>query len=261
MQYERRLLLGILCTAPLWLQAAPARRNLHLSNQEYPPYMGESLPAGGILSAVVSEIFSRLNIDIGYEWFPNNRTLQLARTGHVDGSLGWTPTADRLKDLLFSDEILPFRMVLMHRAGESYAWKTLADLAPYRFGTTVGNFYSDTFSSLHGKGLLKVDSASDDVTNLRKLIARRIDLFPIEAETGLLLLRTNLPARDIDKLVIQDRPYWSTPLCMVLSRKMPQAPALMAAFNRELARMKANGELARLIRQTREQVLIKLSLP
>lgn len=87
--------------------------------------------------------------------------------------------------------------MLFQRRGERYPWHTLADLSRYRFGITVGNFYSDTFTRLQEKGVLKVDTAGDDVSNLRKLAAGRIDLFPMESEAGMVtpVERRCLPAR------------------------------------------------------------------
>jgi polar amino acid transport system substrate-binding protein len=245
-------LAGLLLAGTAWAAEPPL--HVRFSNQEYAPYMGEQLPFGGILSRVVTEVFRRGNVTVKYGWYPNNRTIQMARTGDADGSLGWTPTDERLKDLLFSDEVLPFRMVLFQRLGESYSWKTLEDLAPYRFGITAGNFYSDTFTHLQERGVLKVDVTTDDVSNLRKLAAGRIDLFPMEGEAGQLTTRLHLPPSMAARIVPQAREYWSTPLCVVVWRKHPHAAELIRRFNRELKKMKDTGELELMITQTRHAI-------
>lgn len=252
------LLLLLAWSLPALAGDAPLR--VRFSNQSYPPFMGEQLPRGGILSAVVSEVFRRGQVSISYGWYPNHRAIQLARNGDVDGSLGWTPNEERSRDLLFSEPVMPFRMVLFQRAGESYPWQTLADLAPYRFGITAGNFYSDAFNSLQQQGVLKVDIAGDDISNLRKLLAGRIDLFPMEWEAGQLLVHSTLRVHQARQLVPQAREYWTTPLCVAVSRKHPQAAELIARFNRELRKMRDSGELARLVAQTRQQVYASLGV-
>ncbi|WP_206208650.1 substrate-binding periplasmic protein [Vogesella mureinivorans] len=239
---------------PLAALGAEPPLTVRFSNQEYAPYMAENLPFGGILTRVVTEVFRRGNVSVRYGWYPNNRAIQMARTGDVDGSLGWTPNAERQKDLLFSEEVLPFRMVLFQRLGETYTWKTLEDLAPYRFGITAGNFYSDTFTRLQHNGVLKVDVTTDDISNLRKLAAGRIDLFPMEGEAGQLTTRLQLPPAMAARIVPQAREYWSTPLCVVIWRGHPQAGELVRRFNRELKKMKDSGELALLITQTRHAI-------
>lgn len=252
--FLRKVILLLLSLLVLPAMAVEKPLTVQFSNQEYQPYMGEKLPFGGILSRVVSEVFRRGNVTVKYGWYPNNRTIQMARNGNVDGSLGWTPNEDRLKDLLFSDEVLPFRMVLFHRLGESYSWNKLEDLTNYRFGITAGNFYSDDFTSLEKTGVLKVEIASDDVSNLRKLAAGRIDLFPMEGEAGQLTNRINLPPSQAARIVPMARAYWSTPLCIVIWRRHPQGAELISRFNRELKKMKDTGELELLITQTRHAI-------
>jgi polar amino acid transport system substrate-binding protein len=244
------------CLAGLSAGAVAAERPLavRFSNQAYPPYAGSQLPDGGIFTRVVSEVFRRAHVSVSYVWYPNNRALQLARQGNVDGSLGWTPSSERERDLLFSDEVLPFRMVLFQRQGESYRWKTLADLAPYRFGTTIGNFYSPEFARLAKAGTLQVDESSDDVSNLRKLVARRVDLVPMELETGRYLLRQHLSPAQARLLAAPPRAYWYAPMSMVIWRGHRHAGELMRRFNRELAAMKRSGELARLVADSQRRV-------
>lgn len=258
-----RALLGMLSCVLLLgasgaVRAAEAPLTVHLSNQEYAPFMGEKLPYGGILSRIVEDVFRRANVKVVYTWYPNNRSIQLARMGQVDGSIGWTPNEDRMKDLLFSEEVVPFSMVLFQRISEQYPWKTLADLAPYRFGITTGNFYSDTFTRLQDNGTLKVEASPDDVTNLRKLAAGRIDLFPMEVEAGMLTTRLNLPPSLASRIVPQNKEYWSTPLCIAIWNKHPKAQELIQRFNRELRRMKETGELELMVTQTRHAIFARL---
>jgi polar amino acid transport system substrate-binding protein len=108
--------------------------------------------------------------------------------------------------------------------------------------------------------VLKVGIASDDGSNLRKLQAGRIDLYPMEWEAGQLLARSTLRQQQARQLVPQAREYWTTPLCVVVSRKHPQAAELIARFNRVLRKMRVSGELARLIAQTRQQVYARLGV-
>ncbi|WP_174873125.1 substrate-binding periplasmic protein [Vogesella oryzae] len=257
----RKLLLGWLWLLPCWALATDVPLSVHLSNQEYLPLLGEKLRYGGIMSRLVTEVFRRGNVKVRYSWYPNNRAIQLARNGDVDGSIGWTPNEDRQRDLLFSDEVLPFRMVLFQRRGENYPWQTLADLSGQRFGITAGNFYSDTFTQLQEKGVLHVDVAGDDVSNLRKLAAGRIDLFPMESEAGMLTTRLNLLPEQAARIVPQDRAYWSTPLCVAISRKNPHAAELVARFNRELKKMRDSGEFAAMQASTRQDVYAALERP
>ncbi len=242
----------------LWLAggvwAAEPPLQVRFSNQEYPPYAGSRLPDGGMLTRLVTEVFRRGNVSVSYVWYPNNRAIQLARNGDVDGSVGWAPSPERERDLLFSHEVLPFRMVLFQRKAQRYRWKALSDLAPYRFGITLGNFYSPEFDLLLKQGVLQTDESADDLSNMRKLVAQRVDLVPMELESGQFLIQQQLSPAQARQLVAQPRAYWHAPMCMVVWRGHPQAAELVRRFNRELAAMKRSGELARLLAASRRRV-------
>ena len=89
-------------------------------------------------------------------------------------------------------------------------------------GVTVGNFYSDEFNQQVAAGRLIPDVAPDDVTNLRKLLAGRIDLFPIDQEVGQYLIARNFPPRLAQQLEPQSKSFWVAPLHVVIWRKHRQ---------------------------------------
>ena len=86
--------------------------------------MGKELPYDGILSRLVKEAFARANVDVTFRYYPNNRTLQSARNGTVDGSFGWAPTPERKQDLLFTQPVLHARMVFFQRRNASFPGAT-----------------------------------------------------------------------------------------------------------------------------------------
>lgn len=229
-------------------------RTLILSNQEYAPYMGERLVGGGILTFLVTEIFKRSGVRVEYRYFPNNRAIEMAKYGTLHGSIGWTPTPERQQTLYFSDEIIPFNMALFHRKDTILTWYNLTDLTQYRFGITLGNFYSETFDTLEKKRKIKVDYSNDDATNFKKLVAKRIDIVPMEREAGHLIKHWNLTPKDAANIVAEPKPYWSTPLCIVLNKKTPHAKEIIQKFNATLSDMKRTGELSILINDSRERV-------
>jgi polar amino acid transport system substrate-binding protein len=243
----------------LWLLAAACwaqqeTLNVVLSNQEYPPYLGEELPDYGLLSKVVTEAFRLENVNVTYAWYPNNRTLQSARTGAVDGSLGWAITPDRQKDLLYTDPVMSLRMVFFQRVDKKILWSAMRDLAPYRIGVTAGNTYSEDFMRLQQTGVLHTQEVGDDVLNMRKLLAKHIDLFPIDAEVGAMLVARTFSVDQRKLLIAQPRPFWIAPLHVVIWKKQPHAAELVQRFNLGLAALHRSGEFDRLIIQTRRRI-------
>lgn len=234
--------------------SSPPALSIVLSNQEYPPYMGQDLPGNGLLSRIVSEAFRLQNVQVRYVFFPNNRTLQSARSGGVDGSLGWASTPERQRDLLYTDAVMSLRMVFFVRKGQTVKWKTLRDLAPWRIGITTGNTYSEEFSRLEQAGVLSVDAVPDDAINLRKLAAGHIDLFPIDEEVGQMLRYRTLPPAQRDRVQSQGRPFWLAPMHVVIWRGHPQAAELVRRFNLGLRQLRASGAFDRLVEASRRQM-------
>ncbi len=243
-----------LLALPLALPTAEAR-SLTLSLPDYPSYMGEQLVEQGILTRVVQTVFQGAGIAIKLVAVPNNRAIEGARNGLYDGSLGWARTPEREADLYYSAPVMSLRMVFCQRRGENYRWSKLADLAPYRLGVTRGNFYSSDFDALVSASTLLTDVANSDVENLRKLLARRIDLLPIDAEVGPFLIQTALSTEQSRQLICPPQAYWSAPLHVVLTRQHPGNAALLRRFDARLASMRASGELEKLIAATREAVI------
>ncbi|MBX9296676.1 substrate-binding periplasmic protein [Chromobacterium piscinae] len=251
------LALGILSWAALLAAPVEAAQRLKitLSNQEWPPYMGQELPYDGILSRLVKEAFARGGVDVAFRYYPNNRTLQSARNGQVDGSFGWAPTAERKRDLLYTLPVLSARMVFYQRKSHKLDWSRWAELKGARVGVTVGNYYSDDFDAQAKNGILAVDSAPDDLVNLRKLLAGRIDLFPIDLEVGRYLIAHHFPPAQGGQLEAQNRSFWSAPLHVVIWRKHAQGKELVERFNRGLKVLQDSGDFDRLLQETREACL------
>ncbi|SMC22349.1 amino acid ABC transporter substrate-binding protein, PAAT family (TC 3.A.1.3.-) [Andreprevotia lacus DSM 23236] len=243
-------LLLLCCTA-----LAEAGPTLTLTLQEYPPFMGQSLPGRGLLSSAVASVFARAGYSVNFEPAPNNRAIEAPRRGMADGSFGWAKTPEREKDLYYTAPVMALRMVFCQRVEAHYEWQKLTDLAPYRIGTTLGNFYSDEFEKLARSGKLKVDPGPSDEANFRKLLADRVDLFPIDAEVGPYLMHQSLTPAERARLSCPDHAYWSAPLHVVISKARPDGQAIVAAFDEALQNMQRTGELNRLIDATRKQIL------
>jgi len=243
-------------TSPAW----QGQMAIVLGSDDWPPYIGGDLPDYGILSRVVTAAFAHSKVTVSYRFLPNNRSLQSARNGMVDGSLGWAPSPDRLQDLLYSRPVMAARMVFFQRKANAVRWTQLADLAGLRIGVTIGNYYSDEFDRLARQGILKTDGVADDLSNFRKMLARRIDLFPIEEEVGQFLLSRHFPPRESRQLE-HSQPFWMAPMHVVIWRKHPHGAELIARFNRGLQALQRSGEFDRMVRETRQACLRSPQLP
>lgn len=258
-----RKVFGILSVvSALGLSGAEARMRLDLVIEDYPPLMGQTLPYGGLLTRIVTEAYAQAGVSVHLTWVPNNRAIFGTMAGQYDGSYGWAHAPERDAKLLYPVTVLyPFRMVFFHRRGESYPWKKLEDLRPFRIGVTMGNHYSDEFSALQAAGTLNVDPASSDTSGMKKLASGRIDLFPMEQEAGQMLADLVLSKADREKITFQKDAIWEVPTYVVIRRTHPQAQEIVDRFDRGYRKLVSTGRLKVIIAETRKAIRDKAKTP
>ncbi len=215
---------------------------IRIASGEWPPLVSEKLKEYGVVSQIVKEAFAAGGIDVEYGFFPWPRSYKYAENGTWDGTILWSKYPEREKDFYGSEEGIYYsRNVFFHLRNKPFNWKTLDDLKPYMIGVTRGYVYEKNFDSLVKNGRLKIDTASTDVQNMRKLLAGRIDIFPCNIDVGLDILRKNFSAEDARKITYSKRILYEDYLYLLLSKKNPDNIRRIRIFDRELRRMKDNG--------------------
>ncbi|XLZ71392.1 transporter substrate-binding domain-containing protein [Massilia sp. SR12] len=260
-----RMLFGRLLVLLAALTAATAIRagetdaplKIKLTAHEYPPFMSQSLPYGGLLTRIVREAFKAANVEVEIESLSsNNRVITGVMVGLYDGAYGWAHSPERDRKLHYSkSSIFTFRMVFFHRREMDIPWDSLADLGRYQIGATLGNHYSEEFSLLQAQRKLRVQEAASDLNNMRKLLLGRIDLFPMEEEAGQMLLLQSLKPAEQAQIAFQGRPIALIPTYLVLRRDLPNAAELLERFDQGYKQISDSGQLARILGETRKALV------
>ncbi|WP_374580755.1 substrate-binding periplasmic protein [Pseudoduganella sp.] len=259
MLFGRLLVLFAALTAVAALHAAEsdAPLKIKLTAHEYPPFMSEKLPYGGLLTRIVREAFKAANVEVEIESLSsNNRVITGVMVGLYDGAYGWAHSPERDRKLHYSkSSIFTFRMVFFQRRGMEIPWESLSDLGRYQIGATLGNHYSEEFSLLHAQRKLKVQEASSDRNNMRKLLLGRIDLFPMEEEAGQMLILQSLKPAEQANITFQAKPIALIPTYLVLRRDLPNAAELLERFDQGYKQLSDSGQLARILGETRKALV------
>src|SRR6478736_5516696 len=189
---------GLVAPSEARAQAKP-KPVVRLATLDWEPYIGQKLPEQGYTAALVREAFKDQGWDVKIEFYPWARALHLARTGEVDGLMPEYFNSSRKNEFQYS---FPFRggpLVFYKRKGEAIRFTTdpatdqeraLRGLQAQRFGVVRGYLNTPIFDAAH---YLKKEEASDDATNLRKLVYKRIDLAVIDQRVAEYLVRTQYP--------------------------------------------------------------------
>ena len=238
----------MVCAAAL-PTAGLAAETLRLATGELPPYASGQYPDQGIALDIVRRAFAITGYEVNYTFKPWMRSLEEAREGKWDGTAHWGRNPQRDVGFLISDSILTEQWVFVYRedapATARFDWKNFSDLTPLRIGAVKFNTYTPEFWDLQKAGTLKVEFAVDDLTNLRRLVAGRLDVVPMERNMACFLMKSNFAAAEVTTLRAHPKlltNQFTTHL--MLSAKLPQSAERMKAFNQGLRIVQKSSQYA-----------------
>ena len=227
---------------------------LRLVSGELPPYASEYEPDQGIALDIVRKAFAQAGYEVTYSFKPWMRSLEEARDGKWDGTAHWGKNPKRDVGFLISDSILTEQWVFVYREGAPatprFDWKIWGDLAGLRIGAVQFNTYTPEFWELQKAGSIKVEFAPDDLANLRRLVAGRVDVIPMERNMACFLMKAHFAAAEVASLRAHPKlltHQFTTHL--MLSEKLPQSAARMRAFNLGLKSVQKTSQYTEKLQQ------------
>lgn len=241
----RLLLATLLALATLATPALAAPRHLVLVASEYPPYTSEGLAHGGPMSEITVTALRKAGYEVQVRFLPWARALRLAEQGLVDGLLAVWRSPARERVFLFSEPVIANRIMLCGRDGAMpVRYEGPAMLRRYTVGVVRG--YANP-PALEESGA-RLEPVTDDLQNLRKLVAGRVDLIVIDGRVQRYLVGRHLPEAGVHIRCLQP-PLQEPPLHLVVARSVPGASEVVQAFDTQLELLLQSGEYARIAAQ------------
>jgi polar amino acid transport system substrate-binding protein len=156
---------------------------IRLASLEWPPHAGAQLEGEGTSIERVRQALAHEGLRLEVEFRPWTRAVAEAGRGD-NGIVGFLPEyasdASRAGWWL-SSPIGESPLGFVERRDRPVNWRQLEDLAGFRIGVVRGYINESHFDALAAKGVLTTEAAADDLTNLRKVAAGRLDLAVIDA--------------------------------------------------------------------------------
>ncbi|WP_431264508.1 substrate-binding periplasmic protein [Roseateles chitinivorans] len=242
---RRESLLWLAATAVPALPARAADGPLRMVATEFPPYTGSHLPGGGIACEITRAALHQAGHAMTLTFRPWARALLEFQRGEHDGVIGAWRSVERERTMRFPQPLGILNQVgFMARADRRRRIDDLAALRDLRIGVVHGYANPPRFEAAN----LTVEGAVDDLANLRKLQAGRVDLALIDKGVGAHLLETQL-RESAGKLVWLDPAVSEVPLYTVFSKVRPEGERFAAALSRGIGDLQGNGRLAMLLQQ------------
>lgn len=231
-------------TLALLCGTAYAGRVVNLASTDYPPYFSPQLPGDGVVAAITRAALAKHGHTLQLHYRPWARLMAEVKAGQFDGVMAVWYEPARAEYLHYSLPLVNTVMGFYGRVDKPLPTLPLTELRTRVVGTVRGYKNPDVFD----RAGLKQELAADDLTNLRKLAAGRLDLVLVDKVLAQHLLGHLSPA---ERLAIrwQEPPLEVMPLHVGLRRELPDGEQLLADFNDGLQTLRKSGQLAALIRQ------------
>lgn len=228
----------------LCCKAAVAGQTINLATTDYPPYFSPALPNDGVVAAITRAALAKRGYSLQLHYRPWARLMAEVHSGQFDGVMAVWYQPERADYLQYSAPLVNTVIGFYARHDKPLEVAKLAALKPYVIGVVRGYKNPDAFDAAK----LQVDPANDDLTNLKKLAAGRLDLVLIDKVLANSLLPA-LSSAQVAKIHWQDPPVAVMPLYVGFTRGRPDSANLTAEFNRGLLALHKSGEFAKLLQQ------------
>jgi polar amino acid transport system substrate-binding protein len=229
--------------AALALLCLPLAAEPRLATLEYPPYSSQQLADGGSIVELTRRAFATQGYAPQIDFLPWARVRAELRQGSYQGALALWPQEIKEENLTASRPLFYSQLGLFVRRRDPQPFGELADLRGRRVGIVRGYGYPPR---LFESGLV-AEEAVDDISNLRKLAAKRFDLVLLERIVGEYLVAGDDELRS--RLVWQEPALERIPLVVGFGAQRAGQPDWAAIFERGLRELHASGEYMRILKR------------
>ncbi len=232
-------IISLLCiTAIASLSSVVSANTITLANGEWAPYMSKSLKQGGFMTQIVKEAFEAEGYQVEFTYLPWKRGFEEAKAGKFDGSLIWGRNSEREQFFHFTDPVITLSTALFQQKSNPISWSDPSDLGKLKVGGVTGYAYG--IEEYEKSGQVKIQRIASADNNYKKLSAGRLDVVLEDKDVGMeLITQLNLAdSIEPNAKTLSDRDYF-----VIISKQSPRAQELIDAFNRGLAKLKAEGKL------------------
>lgn len=243
-----RCLLSVLLLWAGLCQPLHSQEKIRIAIGEWPPFIGAALPHYGVVPQLISEAFATQGVSVDYGFFPWKRAYTEVKQGRWQASAIWGRTPEREADCLFSALVYRDEVVLFYRRDKPIDWDgSLAaaeQLKGLRIGIPLGSAKQPVLEQAEQRGWVQYETSGDELINLRKLAAGRIDAVDIVKGSGSYVLN-QLSAKDRARLTTTQT-YETWDYHLIFSRQLPESERLQQLFDEGLRKLQDSGRYAQL---------------
>ncbi|MFC7421346.1 substrate-binding periplasmic protein [Iodobacter arcticus] len=235
------------------ISAQSAELRVRIASGEFQPYLSKSLQNEGFISKIIRAAFKQENVMVSIAYYPWKRSYNMVKKGEADLTPYWVKTPEREQLFILSDPIDVVQYGFFHLKENKITQLDFSHLNKYKVGVSLGYSYGLAFDTARKKQQFICDEAPSDEINIRKLIAKRIDLFTADKTLGKYIISTTLPPKEAEKITFFPKNFAEEPVYLLISKKTPNGAKIADIFNKGLKKIKQNGEYHRIMQEAKKQ--------
>ncbi|MBC3933914.1 transporter substrate-binding domain-containing protein [Undibacterium sp. CY7W] len=223
---------------------------MRLTSLEWSPYVSKVLPGDGMTANIVRTAAQTAGLRTEISYFPWSRAVQDGlNSEQFDGYFPAFYLKEREKNCYFSGSLGNSVIGFASLSDTHFDWENLKDLKKYKIGTVHEYANGEVFDAMVRQKQLLVDSAPSDISNLRKLLAKRVDVIVIDKWVYKSLLISDLSLGP-DKQHIVFHPKELTQFSMhICFQRNAKGQAKQKAFNTGLEKLQVKKMEAQYFQQ------------
>jgi polar amino acid transport system substrate-binding protein len=234
-----------LCLMACWTVnagAAPQPPIMVVTGPGFAPFTDADTDTGGLAVELVERSLAGSGIAMTLSWRPWKRGYEETKRGSYAATFPYAVTEERARAFYYSTALLKVDVHVYARRGERFDPAQLATFAGKRICTPLGWAPPSPLLSMLRAGAVRESRPQDLATCARMVALGRADFFLADRRLGNAAL-----AESGEGDVVSGGRFASNALYLIAPKSLSGSPALIASFNKGLARLKQGGEYDRII--------------
>ncbi len=232
---QKTVLIGLLLVASVSLVlsevvfAQSEKKTIRIATVEYPPSFHKD--GTGAAADMLTELFDHMGYDIAIQIYPLGRVRQMVNDGDIECAFLFPQTDPKATvpiPVYYSSMVFVYKQ---SRFSDGVRFNTLSDLGGYRIGALTNSSWSIKLLQ-EGAGL-KLDFATDNDMNMKKLNLERIDLLPLNHIVAMSLIESVFP--DQKEEFGLTKSFGITSVCLIFSTRYPGNQEIIDDVRKKLA--------------------------
>lgn len=214
-------------------------QNFDLVISNSPPYVDESEANQGFLTELVKESLKAQGVRYNLQFTTKERAHDAIN--NLDGiSLSFIKDKEHEEKWYFSRPIIQAPSIFISHKESDFDINEIDDIKDYRIGITRDLNYGEVFEKL--SPLLELEIVGSDLMNMKKILHKRIDLFPVPLYTAIHYMREyfTLSERANFEFILYPN-LTKGNLYLVCHKRNKQCLKFIKEFNKGLERITSAG--------------------